>query len=168
MGKRSPSSCSTGRSWTAGTGIELGIEPLATEIDTRDPLALVFTLNIHRRHLDTGQIAMLAAKVTERGNKGGRPAKNITVKSFNSFPSTRAAAAAAGVAHSYISEAVAVLEFDEECGGSLADQVKSGERPLWDAYRHVLRERERLSKKAKAQAEVEKLSEPLPVRAGSL
>jgi ParB-like chromosome segregation protein Spo0J len=135
---------------------ELGIDPVITEIDTADPLGLVFTLNLQRRHLDKGQIAMIAARVTARD--GRKPDRQILT-----FPSAQAAADAVNVSRSYISEAIDVLEFDEECGGSLASQVLSGERRLWDAHGYVRKERERLKKKAKAHVEVEKLSKPAPV-----
>jgi hypothetical protein len=80
---------------------ELGIDPIITEIDTSDPLGLVFTLNLRRRHLRKDQIAMLAAKLTERGNKGGRPAKDKTRENSPGFQSAQAAADAAGVDRSY-------------------------------------------------------------------
>ena len=80
---------------------DLGIEPVTKEIDAKDPLRLVFTLNLQRRHLDKGQVAMIAAKVTVRGNKGGRPAKNKQPPDYPSFSdgfaSAQEAADAAGV-----------------------------------------------------------------------
>lgn len=133
--------------------LELGIEPITKEIDTPDPLALVFTLNIQRRHLRRDQIAIVVARVTARdGRKTDR--QNLT------FPSAQAAADAVNVSRSYISEAIDVLEFDEECGASLAGQVESGERSLWAAHAYVRKERERLKQQ---QRTVEKLAIPTPL-----
>lgn len=144
--------------------LELGIEPVTKEIDTADPLGLVFTLNIHRRHLDRGQIAMIAANATVRGNKGGRPAKNKQPSDYPSFSdgfaSAQEAADAAGVSRASVSDAIAVLEFDEECGANLAGQVESGERSLWNAHAYVQKERKRLAQQQRA---VEKLSVPTPL-----
>jgi hypothetical protein len=81
--------------------LDLGIEPITKEIGTADPLGLVFALNLHRRHLRKDRIAMIAAKITERGNKGGRPAKDKTRENSTGFQSAQAAADAAGVDRSY-------------------------------------------------------------------
>lgn len=105
---------------------------------------------------------MVAAKVTNRRD-GGRPSGEEKLSNFESFRSASDAAKAAGVSLGYLSEAIDVLEFDEECGASLAGQVESGERSLWDAHAYIRKERERLKKKAKAQVGVEKLSKPAPL-----
>jgi ParB-like nuclease domain len=141
---------------------DLGIEPITTEIVTDDPLGLVFTLNLQRRHLNPGQIAMLVAKVTERRNVG-RPDGSAEISRSGIFRSAVAAEKATGIYHGRISEAIAVLEFDEECGGSLAGQVEHGERALSDAHRYVSQERQRLKARTKAHAKVEALSKPSPV-----
>jgi hypothetical protein len=142
--------------------LELGIDPVTKEIDTADPLGLVLTLNLQRRHLNPGQIAMLVAKVTERRNVG-RPDSSAEISGSGIFRSAVAAEKATGIYHGRISEAIAVLEFDEECGGSLAGQVERGERSLSEAHRYVSQERQRLKERAKAHAKVEALSKPSPV-----
>jgi hypothetical protein len=143
--------------------LDLGIEPVTKEIATADPLGLVFTLNLQRRHLNKGQVAMIAAKLTERGNKGGRPAKAETQQILMGFPSAQAAADASGVAPTYIREAIEVLEFNERCNTHLAEQVLSGERKLYDAHFYVKKEWERLKEQARAQAKADKLKDPIPV-----
>jgi hypothetical protein len=53
-----------------------------------------------------------------------------------------------------------VLEFDEECGASLAGQVERGERSLWNAHAYVRHERARLEQHQRA---IKKLSSPAPL-----
>jgi hypothetical protein len=121
--------------------------------------------------LDKGQVAMIAAKVTER-RKGGRPGQDRKLSEIESFPSASDAAKAAGVSVGAVSEAIDVLEFDEECGASLAKQVERGERSLWNVHAYVRHERERLQQHQRA---IKKLSSPLrlchpstpPTRAGN-
>jgi hypothetical protein len=102
---------------------------------------------------------MLVAKVTERRGSG-RPGSEEKSPNFGDFKSASDAAKAAGISASYVKDAIDVLEFDEECGASLAKQVERGERSLWDAHAYVRKERERIRKK---QREVEKLSKPTPL-----
>lgn len=42
---------------------ELGIEPSFREYTGDDPAGFVVSLNLHRRHLDTSQRAMVAARL---------------------------------------------------------------------------------------------------------
>jgi hypothetical protein len=51
----------------------LGIEPKYEEYTGDDPLGFVKSLNVHRRHLDASQRALVAAKLenVERGGRGG-------------------------------------------------------------------------------------------------
>jgi hypothetical protein len=69
---------------------ELGIEPAMTEIDTDDPVNLVLTLNLNRRHLSKGQKAIIAARITAR-NKPGRP-DPLNAKNSQYFKTTQEAA----------------------------------------------------------------------------
>lgn len=41
----------------------VGVEPRTRKYDGGDPLAFVLSANLHRRHLDTGQRAMIAAQI---------------------------------------------------------------------------------------------------------
>lgn len=60
----------------------LGIEPETIEYTGDDPLGLVISQNINRRHLDTSQRAMVAAKLANLLE--GRPKNSANLPSFNS------------------------------------------------------------------------------------
>ena len=61
---------------------QLGIEPLVREVGTHDgdPLALVVSLNLHRRHLSESQRAMVAGRLAVFGK--GRPGTNPPIGGF--------------------------------------------------------------------------------------
>ena len=64
--------------WTACT--RLGIEPKTIEYTGNDPLAFVLSKNLHRRHLNESQRAMIAAKIANLPK--GRPGKNPPIGGF--------------------------------------------------------------------------------------
>jgi len=55
-----------------------GVEPVTSEFAGEDPLQFVLSANLHRRHLNESQRALVAARITNLGE--GRPwtSKNIT------------------------------------------------------------------------------------------
>lgn len=97
---------------------ELGIECETTEYTDDDPLGFVVSLNLHRRHLNESQRAMVAAKMATLSR--GRPAE----KSANLQISTQAQAAdMLGVSERSVATARAVIK---EAAPELARAVESG------------------------------------------
>ena len=96
---------------------ELGIEYPRIEYEGDDPLAFVISLNLKRRHLDTGQRAMVAAKLAKL--PAHRPAKGA-----NLHPS----AADAGDMLNVSERSVKTAKRVQETGASeLIQAVESGE-----------------------------------------
>ncbi len=90
------------------------MEPRFTTLDGQDPVSYILSANVNRRSLTKGQRAMAVARLS---------------KLEDSFKQS-AAAGAAGVQESRISEARSVLRHAPE----LADAVMAGTVPLNDAY----------------------------------
>jgi len=56
-----------------------GVEPVTSEFAGEDPLEFVLSANLHRRHLNESQRALVAAKITNLGEGRPWPSKKITV-----------------------------------------------------------------------------------------
>lgn len=70
--------------------MEIGIEPMTRPWDGKgDPLDFVVSKNLHRRHLDESQRAMVADKIATL--KKGRPEENASIDAFNSITQSQAA-----------------------------------------------------------------------------
>lgn len=115
-----------------------GIEPSYESYDGDDPDAYALTVNINRRHLTKGQIAMVAARA---GN---------LVASTN-----RRLAEAVSVNREYVNRASTVLHHDPD----LAEQVVAGTLSLNDAYQRV---QERKQEAQRLAAERERLRSIAP------
>ena len=94
----------------------LGIEPETIEYTGDDPLGLVLSQNLHRRHLDESQRGMVAAKIANLPE--GRPRNNsANLQSYSQSDaakqlnvSTRTVAAASKVIKTAIPEVVSAVE----------------------------------------------------------
>jgi hypothetical protein len=65
--------------------VEAGIEPRLKEFDGADPVAFVLSANLHRRHLQQGQQAVIVARAQDwaKAQAVGRPAKSGNVAGLN-------------------------------------------------------------------------------------
>lgn len=127
---------------------KVGIEPITREVNPADPVVYVLSLNLHRRHLDKGQRAMVGARAKEvyaqqarerqatgkgsdgsggRGNK-----KNLPTKTTEGLGGdTRAVIGkAVGVGGTTIDQASKVLE---QGVPELVNAVDSGRMPVYTA-----------------------------------
>ena len=101
--------------------VALGIEPVVRTFDAqRDPLQFVLSLNLHRRHLDESQRAMVAARVANLSI--GRPLENRKICLFSVSQSD--AAQMLQVSDRTVRHAKRVLDAGSD---ALTDAVQRGE-----------------------------------------
>ena len=104
---------------------ELGIPPLVEELESNiDPVAWVVSVNLHRRHLSTGQRASIAAKLASQKHGGDR--KSATIKSQIQL-SISDAAKLLGVSPASIKQAKHLIE---NASQDLIDAVDNGRLSL--------------------------------------
>jgi N6-adenosine-specific RNA methylase IME4 len=139
---------------------ELGIKPTYTTFNNGDPLSYVVRTNLHRRHLQPGQLAFVALdiekhfaeKAMERKQETGRQAAyqqhNSWVlptieKPIDDKPihAAKEASKQIGVSRSYVSDAKKIQNVAPE----LAKQIIAGEMTIPEAKR-VINRAERIEK----------------------
>lgn len=125
---------------------ETGIRPEFVDYDGDDPVGFVISLNLHRRHLDAGQRAMVATEVEAVLSKEAKKRQMVGANQYQSLPeklpegskgeSRDQAGKLMGVSGRYVSDAKRIKEHDPE----LAERVLSGQTTLQKARREVARE----------------------------
>jgi hypothetical protein len=73
--------------------IAAAVEPTYREFGGDDPLALVISVNLRRRHLDTGQRSMVAAAIENQKRGGDRTGQDANLHLEGPAPISRAVAA---------------------------------------------------------------------------
>jgi ParB-like chromosome segregation protein Spo0J len=107
------------------------VEPRFTEYKGKDPLGVVISANLTRRHMTTYQRAMLGVDLKKEYAALNKPGpKDPANNSHISGNSRDLAAAAVGVSHAYITMAEKIKEDAPE----LVDLVLKGSLPLQQAY----------------------------------
>jgi hypothetical protein len=99
-----------------------GVAPQFTTYEGDDPDAYALSVNLRRRSLTKGQVAMVAAKACSLGEHGQRSPSEQTARSLSEH---------AGVSLGRIGQANTVLRHTPD----LVDLVISGAVPLSDAYK---------------------------------
>jgi ParB-like chromosome segregation protein Spo0J len=130
---------------------QAGVEPKFERLpESTDLVAYIIDVNIHRRHLTTGQRAMLALDILpaieeQQTDKGGRPQKPVADLPSVSDPKPKKddrrsrvkAAKLTGTSGRAIGQAKRVAEHSPE----LARQVATGKKSLNNAEKQVKREK---------------------------
>lgn len=138
--------------------LTVSVIPRFRDYDGDDPLSFVLSANLHRRHLDESQRAMVAARIATMDR--GRPVENASIDAFTqpaaaaalsvSRPSVQRARVVldhgtpeliAAVDHGVmpVSQAAAVARADADTQRAVVEKVSSGHRPQ-EARRRVLAE----------------------------
>jgi hypothetical protein len=132
-----------------------GVDPLGSQYETfqgKDALAFVLSANLRRRHLDTGQRAMVAAEVAKLPRGGDR-----SKASFEALTEAQAAKAL-NVSEGSLQRAKRVAKAD----AALAAEVKEGKTTLGAAERNIQgKERAKHGRTAKSGREV-RVPDPQP------
>jgi len=97
--------------------LEVGVKPVSGTYDGKDPLGFVISANLHRRHLDASQRAMIAAEIANLTE--GRPNKTASIQAV----SQTKAAAKMNVSRSAVQQAAVVRTHGSP---ELVEQVKQG------------------------------------------
>lgn len=105
-----------------------GKEPRFEEYEGFDPLGFVLSSNLHRRHLDSSQRAMIAAEMATM--RVGKPATSNSLNLGNKPISQREAAEKMNVSVGSVENASKVLK---EAPASVVEAVKSGDMTVGKA-----------------------------------
>ncbi|MGB4258336.1 MAG: DNA methyltransferase [Phycisphaerae bacterium] len=141
--------------------IEAGVEPSFRTWDGEGSLVrFVVSLNLHRRHLNSSQRAIIGAKMLpmleeeakerQRDHGGTAPGKKHLSKSLDKCSrdglAAQQAAKIAGTNRQYVSDAAKIVETKPE----LADKVLAGQMTIPQAKAEIKREEKRKQLEAKA------------------
>ncbi len=115
-----------------------GVEPTFTEYAGDSPVAYIMSVNLHRRHLEKGQLAALgvelephfAAEARQRMERG-RPKEGVAIVPQDTGKARDKAAAAVGVSGKMVSDAKAIKRDDPK----LFERVRTGEITVPQAKR---------------------------------
>lgn len=110
-----------------------GVDP-ATRTEAAEPWAYVISTNVHRRHLNESQRAMLATRIAQRANgERRRPASSIGEADPRPLPPTRVEAAhLLSVGATSIDRAAVVRKLGTD---NLQHAVERGDVPVYTAAR---------------------------------
>jgi len=107
---------------------ELGLEVPSVEYRGDNPTAYVLSQNLHRRHLNTSQRAMIASELATM--EKGRPEENAGIPAF----SQQEAAAQLGVSRDSVQQA---RQVQREAAPEVVEQVKAGEMTVHAAQQTI-------------------------------
>jgi len=117
----------------------LGIEPETIVYPGDDPLGLVLSQNLHRRHLDASQRAMVAEKLANMQHGGIRPSEDGSKAQICALPSapeiSRAKAAKMfAVSERHVDNAA---QLRREAPSEIIEQVERGEKTIHAALKEI-------------------------------
>ena len=125
-----------GRNRHAACGL-IDREFKTVEFQGKDPVAFVWSMNFHRRHLDASQAAMAAAK---RANLGHGQKRADAPKGASGAVTQPDVAKEGGVSRRHVQRAKAILDSGDE---ELIAQVSGGQRKLTSAEGYLRKKAQR-------------------------
>jgi hypothetical protein len=148
--------------------VRAGVEVVSRVYEGDDPVGFVLSLNVQRRHLSTGQRAMLALRVEEliaETNRPGRPwEEKVIVAERRELERDRKSSERAAVAVGTSGRAVSRAKRVAQEAPDLADKVRSGEIAL-DRAERIVRDREAAERRiAEAQEQRQHIEQGTTVR----
>jgi ParB-like chromosome segregation protein Spo0J len=116
------------------------VEPTFEEYLGDDPISHVLSLNLNRRHLTTGQRAMIAAELSNLKHGGKRKSDQDATLQLENM-SRSAASELLNVSKRSVDEAAAINKVSPD----LANEIKSGSKTLARASREAKKIKKKLS-----------------------